>query len=72
MKEKFCFSIQISMKFVPKVPIKNNPALVIDNGLAPKRRQTIIWTKADAVHWRKYATLEGDELMAISQHNVFT
>ena len=28
MKEKFCISIQISLKFVPKVPIDNKPALV--------------------------------------------
>ena len=26
--EKFCILIQISMKFVPKGPIDNNPALV--------------------------------------------
>ena len=27
MNEKFCISIQISVKFVPKGPIDNNPAL---------------------------------------------
>ena len=27
MNEKFCISIKISLKFVPKVPIDNNPAL---------------------------------------------
>ena len=33
-------SIKISLKFVPKGPINNNP----DNGLAPVRRQAIIRT----------------------------
>ena len=28
MNVKFCISIQISLKFVPKCPIDNNPALV--------------------------------------------
>ena len=28
MNEKFCILIQISLKFVPKVAIDNNPALV--------------------------------------------
>ena len=26
------------------------------NGLAPNRRQAIIWTNADPVRWRIYAT----------------
>ena len=42
-------------KFVPKGPIDNSPA---DNGLAPIRRQAIIWTNADPIHWRIYAALE--------------
>ena len=29
MKEKFCILIQISLKFVAKSPIDNNPALVL-------------------------------------------
>ena len=28
MNEKFCILIEISLKFVPKCPIDNNPALV--------------------------------------------
>ena len=32
------------------------------NGLAPIRRQAIIWTNADTVHWRTYAALGRDEL----------
>ena len=34
----------------------------IDNGLAPNRRQAIIWTNADLLHWRIYAALWGDKL----------
>ena len=29
----------------------------LDNGLASNRRQVIIWTNADPIHWRLYATL---------------
>ena len=29
MNEKFCMLIKNSLKFVPKVPINNNPALVL-------------------------------------------
>ena len=36
--------IKISLKFVPKGPINNIPALGSDNGLAPARRQASIWT----------------------------
>ena len=39
-------SIKISLKFVPRGPINNIPALVqILNGLAPFRRLAIIWIK---------------------------
>ena len=34
----------------------------LDNGLAPKRRQTNIWTKAEPINWRIYAALRGNEL----------
>ena len=37
----------------------------LDNGLAPNRRQAIIWTNADMIHWRIYAALGGDELNGI-------
>ena len=62
MSEKFYMSIKISLKFVSKCPIDNNPALVSDNGLAPNRRQAIIGTNVDPIHWRTYAALGGDEL----------
>ena len=36
----------------------------LDNGLPPSRRQAIIWNNAYLIHWRIYAALGGDELMA--------
>ena len=33
--------------------------------MAPKRRQAIIWTNADLIHWRMYAALGVDELNAV-------
>ena len=44
VNEKFCILIEISLKFVPKGPIDNNPALGLDNGLALNRPKAIIWT----------------------------
>ena len=35
----------------------------LDNGLAPTRRQAIIWTNADSIHWRIYVALGGNELI---------
>ena len=34
-----------------------------DNGLAPSRLQTIIWTNVDPYHRRIYAALGGDQLI---------
>ena len=36
----------------------------LDNGLAPTRRQAIISTNADPIHWRIYAALGGDDLLS--------
>ena len=41
------------------------PSIGLDNGLAPNRRKTIIWTNADPIHCRIYAALGGDELRNI-------
>ena len=41
---KLWISIKISLKFVPKSPIN---IIDTDNGLAPTRRQVIIWTNDD-------------------------
>ena len=53
--------IPVSLKFIPRIPIDNKPALVIGpgNGLVPNRRQAITWTNADRVHWRICAALGG-------------
>ena len=40
------------------------------DGLAPNRRQAIIWTNADPVRWRIYAALGGDELIKSSPVNM--
>ena len=63
MNEKICILIQISLKFVSKGLIENKTALVTDNGLAPNRRQHIIWTNANPIHWRIYVAVGGDELI---------
>ena len=34
-------------------------AIGLDTGLAPKRRQAIIWTNVDQIHLRIYAVLVG-------------
>ena len=44
---------QISLKFVPKVKIDNNPALI----KIMAWRQAIISTNSDKIHWRIYASL---------------
>ena len=43
MNENIWISIEISLTFVSKGPINNFPTLVQKNGLAPIRRQAIIW-----------------------------
>ena len=44
----------------------------LDNGLAPNRRQAIIWTNVYLIHWRKYATLGGDELIKLEWYHMST
>ena len=40
-------------------------SIVSDNGLAPNRRQAIIWSNADPIHWHIYAALGGDEFTQV-------
>ena len=47
------------------VVIWEEPSIGLDNGLAPNRRQAIIWNNANPIHWRIYAALGGDELTLI-------
>ena len=35
------------------------PSIGLDNGLALNRRQAMIWTNADSIHWRIYKALGG-------------
>ena len=46
LNEIVFISIIISLKFIPNGPISNS-SIGSDNGMAPNRRQTIIWTKDD-------------------------
>ena len=39
------------------------PSVGLDTGLALIRRQAIIWTNVDLMHWRIYAALGVDELI---------
>ena len=63
MSEKFCILIRISLKFVHNGPIDNIQMNGSDDGLAPTRRQAIIWTNADRFHWCIYAAPGTDELI---------
>ena len=54
LNENICISIKLSLKFVPKGPVNN---IVSNNGLAPTRRQTIIWTNDGLRYRRIYASL---------------
>ena len=67
VNEKFLVLIKISLKFVPKVPIKSNPAFGLDNGLAPNRRHAIIWTNADPIYWRIYVNSRNHGSATISR-----
>ena len=58
MNEKFCKSIRISLKFIPKGLIDN---IGSSNGLAARRRQAITWSNADPVSWCTYVALGEDE-----------
>ena len=61
MNEKFWILIKISLKFVPRGPIDKYHKIGLDNGLAPNRRQVIIWNNADPIHWRICVALQEDE-----------
>ena len=51
-----CILIEILPKFVPKGSIDSDSACGSDNGLAPNRRQVILWNNDDSVHWLIYAS----------------
>ena len=70
VNENFCILIEISLKFVPKVPTDNNPALFLDNGLAPNRRQAIIPTNVDQIHWPMFVATRGKWIKAKETHSI--
>ena len=63
LNENVFISIKISLKFIPNGPISNRVSIGSDYGLAPHRRQAIIWTNADPIHWLICAAQGGGELM---------
>ena len=56
---RFCMLIKVC----PEGPNSQKPSIGLNNGLVPNRRQAIIWTNADLIHWCIYVALGGDELM---------
>ena len=42
------------------------PSIGLNNGLAPNRRQAIVWINADLIQWRLYVALRGDELTCLT------
>ena len=44
LTENCCILIQISLNVIHGVPINNNSAFGLDNGLAPNKRQAFTWT----------------------------
>ena len=55
VNEKICILIEISLKFVPRGPIENNPALVQIMAWYQAIQQAIILINADLIHWCIYA-----------------
>ena len=63
VNENVWIIIKISLKFVPKGPINNIPALVqMINGFALVRRHAVIWTSGGIDYWHIYASLGLNEL----------
>ena len=54
LNENDRITIRISLKFVPKSPIDNKPALV--------EVMAWCWTNADPIHWRIHVSLGLNEL----------
>ena len=50
-------TIQISLKYVPKAPIDNKPALVQIKAWHLIRDKAMIWTNDDLVRWRIFLSL---------------
>ena len=62
MNENVKISIKISLKSVSQGSTLQYSSIGSDNGLAPSRRQAIIWINGSIVYWRIYASLGLNEL----------
>ena len=62
MNENARILINISLRFVPSGPFKKYSSIGSDNGLAPTRRQAIIWTNDGLGYRYIYASLGLNEL----------
>ena len=51
LNENFRIWNKISLKYVPKGEIENMATFLSDNGLAPNRRQAIIWSNVGMLYW---------------------
>ena len=60
---------QISLKFVPKGPVDNKPALVQIMAWLANSRQAIVWKNADPVHDAYMRHWGGDELTLVVLHD---
>ena len=56
--KSFVFWLKFHWSLFLRVQL-TNPSIGLDNGLAPKRRQAIIWTNAVLIHWHICATRGG-------------
>ena len=62
-----CFFLKFHRRLYLCAQLTKN-SIGLDNGLAPNRRQTIIWTYVEQIHWRTYEALGGDELTCINSN----
>ena len=61
----FSIGMQISQKYFSQGTNKQKTSIGSDNGLAPTRRQTIIWTNDDLLYGRIYMSLDlGDKYIS--------
>ena len=61
--KSFVFWLKFEWSLFLRVQLKIT-SIGFDNGLALNRRQAIMWTNADLIHWHIYGPLGGDELKA--------
>ena len=68
-KGRLWICVQIPLNFAPNDPVDNKPDLVhAGDGLALNRRQAIIWTDSDPVHWGIYASLGLDWITPLNNY----